>query len=199
MCADGLLQAPQMILIGSSGRNGGKTTLAEAVIRAWSGLLPIGALKVTSISRPGAQCPRGGAGCGACTDIGGADFVLEEERGAVSGKDTARLRSAGAESVFWLRCLAGALRRGFQAFLEKVPPSALIICESNSLRETVQPGCFIMLLEGETIKPTAERVLDRADLTVRYDKTPPALTALVSQIHITRNPRGIPSIRLEPS
>ncbi|MDR1955622.1 MAG: molybdopterin-guanine dinucleotide biosynthesis protein B, partial [Treponema sp.] len=139
-----MLDAPQLILIGSSGQNAGKTTLAKALIKTWKGRVPIVALKITSVAQHGAVCPRGGAGCGACVTIA-RDFVLEEEQGASPNKDTAQLLQAGASQVFWLRSLYGSLAAGYAHFLEQIPPKGLIIGESNSLREVVLPGCFIML------------------------------------------------------
>ncbi|MDR2518427.1 MAG: hypothetical protein LBD13_03315 [Spirochaetaceae bacterium] len=165
-----MIRADHMILIGSSGRNAGKTTLAAALINRWKGLFPIAALKITSIANRSHQCPRGGEGCGACSSLGAAPFVLEEEAPqAGSEKDTARLLHAGADQAFWLRSLFGALEEGYRAFLEKAPPDALVICESNSLREAVAPACFIMVRNsGETeMKPAAARVAALADITVQ--------------------------------
>ena len=42
-----LLSIPQMILIGSSGRNSGKTTLAVEMINRWKSRSSIIALKIT--------------------------------------------------------------------------------------------------------------------------------------------------------
>jgi hypothetical protein len=194
----GLLHAPQMILIGSSGRNAGKTVLAEALIRAWKGKFPIAALKITGIAERSALCPRGGAGCGACVNIGTAGFALEEELGLSPDKDTARLLKAGADRVFWLRALYGALQTGYQAFLDAIPPNALILCESNSLREAVRPGCFIMLIDGETMKPTASRVLDLADMVVSNRKTPEDLTQILSRIQAEPDESGAVRIQAKP-
>ncbi|MDR2393089.1 MAG: hypothetical protein LBD93_02875 [Treponema sp.] len=192
-----MLYAPQLLLIGSSGQNAGKTTLAKALIKAWKAPLGSGArfsivaLKITSVAHRGAVCPRGGTGCGACVSIT-QDFVLEEEAGVSLNKDTAQLLEAGADRVFWLRALYGSLAVAYTHFLKQIPPKGLIIGESNSLREVVAPGCFIMLMNSATskVKPTAARVLPLADLVVHgllegWD-------SVISRIQvIADDPRGI--------
>jgi hypothetical protein len=187
-----MLRATQMILIGSSGQNAGKTSLAKAFINQWKGMFPIAALKITSVAHHGAVCPRGGQGCGACVAVGETDFVLEEELGESPAKDTARLLHAGADRVFWLRCLYGALAAGYGAFLEKIPPKALILCESNSLREVVLPGCFIMVINSNkpAMKPTAARVLPMADIVAYNTKTPEDLVRIVSRLQVEQDETG---------
>jgi molybdopterin-guanine dinucleotide biosynthesis protein len=155
-------------MIGSTGRNSGKTFLAAELIRRFY-KTPVTALKVTSIARRNEICPRGGAGCGACSID--SDFCLEKELSDSGDKDTALLHAAGAGQVFWLRSLRPALAEGFAAFLEHCGDEP-IICESNSLREAVIPALFIMIRDsGSTIpppppKPSAEKVASKADITL---------------------------------
>lgn len=184
------LTSENMILIGSGGRNSGKTSLALELIRRWKNRFLITALKVTTIACKGV-CHRGGEGCGACTDIS-PDFVLEEEQGGTSGKDTVQLLKAGAARVFWLRALHSAIAEGFACFMENAFPDSLLICESNSLRELVNPGCFIMLVnEGNgRMKPSAARVADRADISGVNIFEPEQLDRLVARIHVERNMQG---------
>jgi hypothetical protein len=184
-----------MLLIGSSGQNTGKTTLAKALIKAWKSPLfsaeglPLVALKITSVAHRGAVCPRGGAGCGACVSMS-RDFVLEEEAGAGPNKDTAQLLEAGADRVFWLRSLYGSLAAAYTHFLEQIPSKGLIIAESNSLREVVVPGCFIMLMNtaASKVKPTAARVLPLADLVVQG--LPEDLDSVISRIRLVADEPG---------
>ncbi|GHV31230.1 hypothetical protein AGMMS4952_19540 [Spirochaetia bacterium] len=62
---DTAFSAGQMILIGGTDRNWGKTVLAEELIRRFKGRFPVVGLKVTTVAHAGGVCPRGGAGCGA--------------------------------------------------------------------------------------------------------------------------------------
>jgi hypothetical protein len=154
----------RLIIIGSTGRNSGKTFLAAELIRRFDES-PLTALKVTSIERLNDVCPRNGKGCGACAISG--NFCLEEELSDSGSKDTTLLRAAGADRVFWLRCLRTALAEGFAAFLKHCGGGP-IICESNSLRELVNPAIFIMIRDsgGGKSKPSAEKAAEKSDITL---------------------------------
>ncbi|MDR1353208.1 MAG: hypothetical protein LBK05_07995 [Treponema sp.] len=191
----GAIEAPALVLVGSSGRNAGKTVAACALIRAFKGRFPVTALKATVAGRAGG-CHRGRTDCGACSFS--PDYVLEEEFDSLSGKDTARLLAAGAARVFWLRASHSCLPGGFRAFLEKVPPGSLILGESNSLREAVRPGCFIMLKNSsEKIKESALRVAGLADITVENKGaiTEEAAESLASRLIIGKDRAGRLSVR----
>jgi hypothetical protein len=171
--SSGVFLAEQMILIGATGRNRGKTLIAEELIRFFKDRFPVVGLKVTTAAYAGAPCHHGDGGCGLCSLL--SSYVLEEERGpdpnlpeGCAGKDTARLLRAGAKQVYWLRSVKARLAEGFSEFLKHIPPATLVIGESNSLREVVRPGCFIMVSggAGEQVKPSAVRVADRAQLTL---------------------------------
>jgi hypothetical protein len=163
-----------MILIGATGKNAGKTVAACAIIKAIIKAKVQGssltALKVTTAGSHGSSCHRGGEGCGACVFEG--NFVLSEELNPAPAKDTARLLAAGAERVFWLRAKRPCLASGFKTFLDKMPNDSIILGESNSLREVVKPGLFLMLNNtNEPIKPSARKVWPYADLTFESQGT----------------------------
>ncbi|MDR3278485.1 MAG: hypothetical protein LBT12_06900 [Oscillospiraceae bacterium] len=180
------LSVPRMILIGSSGRNQGKTTLAKALIRRFCGRVPIAALKITTVTQKH-RCPRGGDGCGVCAGFDGG-WLLEEETDKTAQKDTAQLLSAGAGRVFWLRAEPAHILTGFTRFLEQIEPDRLIICESNSLREYARPACFIMLTGGGRGKPSAARVARLADITVDGEAD---LNAVASRVNTEQTARGL--------
>jgi hypothetical protein len=165
-----LLSMKRMILIGSTGRNSGKTTLASELIQQWKEQVSITALKITSLDQRHGGCHRGAGGCGACTNMGGC-FELTEETGLHASKDTSILLAAGASRVFWLKALKSHLREGLLEFLTQIPDHALILCESNSLRKYVEPGCFIMMKNSadKMIKPSAEDVFGLADMVIEND------------------------------
>jgi hypothetical protein len=207
---DTAFSAGQMILIGGTGRNRGKTVLAEELIRRFKDRFPIVGLKVTTVAHVGGVCPRGGAGCGACAIT--EKYVLSEEPennvtalqgpaalpNACSNKDTVRLLHAGAERVFWLRALRSALDEGYAAVLEKIPPTALVIGESNSLREVVRPGCFIMVSSGpgEQVKPSAARVADLAQITLESPLTEDGIQRLMAELLVEHTADGHVVVRL---
>ena len=165
-----MLTLDRMVMIGAAGRNCGKTSLALALIKAWRGRFPMIALKVTTIHDAGGSCVRGHEGCGTCTRIKGS-FDLVEETEEQGDKDTRKLLASGVGRVFWLRCHKEHLTEGIEYFLSQISRDAVIICESNSLREVVKPGRFIMLKNPEdtSVKPSAAAVMDLVDDVVEND------------------------------
>jgi hypothetical protein len=167
---DNLLYIPQMLLIGSTGRNSGKTTLGTAFIKRWKPEYPIIGLKVTTIHERNGQCPRGGDGCGVCSSIKGEYEVLEEKN-QNSNKDTSLLLAAGAERVYWIKSQNTHISMAINQFMKSIPKDALILCESNSLRNVIKPGSFIMLnnTANSSIKKTAAEVMKDADAIINVD------------------------------
>jgi len=139
-----------MLMIGSAGANVGKTELACVLIRKFGKDRDITGIKVTTIKTKDGQCPRGGQGCGVCSSLEG-NFALTEETDRDLEKDTARLLAAGASRVFWLRVMKTHLKEGLAALTRIIGPDAVSVCESNSLRQVVEPGLFLMV-EGRDLK-----------------------------------------------
>ena len=165
-----MIDAPHMLLMGSAGRNSGKTTFACALIKRLSGAHALFAVKVTTIQDREEVCPRGGEGCGVCVDFEEAYNITEEQvRGGV--KDTQRLLGAGARAVYWLRVRKEHLAEGAAALMKCVGTDVPVICESNSLRQVLAPGCFLLFRHADatTIKATARAVLPLVDRTVLWD------------------------------
>lgn len=154
-----------MILIGSTARNSGKTTLAVSIIEKYKSVVPVYGIKVTTIAEKHGKCIHGGEGCGVCTNFED-DFDITEEFNNTNNKDTSVLLAGGAEKVYWLKTLASYIDEGIAAVIKKIPAQALIICESNSLRKVVEPGVFVMVknTEDNQIKTSAAEVMDQADI-----------------------------------
>ena len=112
---------PNMLLIGASGRNAGKTEFSCRVISRFAAQGGIVAAKVTAIDKADGVCPRGGKGCGVCTSLEGI-FDIREETHSAGSKDTSRLLSSGANKVFWMRVLKSHMKEGMAAFAEKRKP-----------------------------------------------------------------------------
>jgi molybdopterin-guanine dinucleotide biosynthesis protein A len=153
-----------MLMIGSSGTNVGKTELACALLGKFGKNYNIVGIKVTTIRDKDGQCPRGGEGCGVCSSLEG-NFCITEETSKTSEKDTARLLEAGASRVFWIRVLREHLIEGINAMLDVIGTDTVSICESNSLRQVVEPGLFLMVSNNNsnTWKKTALQVREHAD------------------------------------
>jgi len=159
-----------MLMIGSAGANVGKTELACALIKKFGNSTDIIGIKVTTIEEKDGQCPRGGQGCGVCSSLQG-QFHITEETDHGSGKDTARLMAAGASRVFWLRVMKTHLKEGMTTLLDIVGPDAVSICESNSLRQVVEPGLFLIVKShnSKAWKSSARQVKESADAIVISD------------------------------
>ncbi|MCP4547274.1 MAG: molybdenum cofactor guanylyltransferase [bacterium] len=157
-----MLSIPNLILIGSTDRNLGKTRLSVDLISALSARTPVYGVKVTVIRSGGGPCPRGGEGCGVCSSLE-SEWLITEELDPTGAKDTCRLLAAGADSVLWLRVAENHVVEGMNALLEQLDEEAVIVAESNSLRRAVEPGMFVMVVGDGEPKPTAAAVLDLAD------------------------------------
>ncbi len=139
-----MIKLDGMLMIGSAGRNAGKTVLACEVIKKFCKSTNITGIKVTTIKAKDGTCPRGGRGCGVCSSLEG-NFCITEELRRDSAKDTSRLLAAGASRVLWLRALRSHLQQGLTALVNIVGPDTTLLCESNSLRHVVEPGLFLMV------------------------------------------------------
>ena len=108
-----------MLLIGSAGRNSGKTVLACRLLERWGRRIPIVAIKVTTIRGEEGSCPRGGEGCGVCSSLEG-EFQIRREEETGLAKDTSRLLAAGADRVYWLCVREESLAAGMAALRERI-------------------------------------------------------------------------------
>ncbi|MFC1737635.1 molybdenum cofactor guanylyltransferase [Planctomycetota bacterium] len=165
-----MMKLDRMLMIGSAGANVGKTELACALIRKFSKSKQVIGIKVTTIKAKDGKCPRGGKGCGVCSLLEG-DFAITEEADIDSEKDTARLMAAGASQVFWLRVMKEHLKQGISDLLSVVGSDAVLVCESNSLRQVVEPGLFLMVKSRSVKKwkASARDVKEYADKIVISD------------------------------
>lgn len=160
-----MITADHMILLGATARNTGKTALAVALIETYSKKYPVVAVKVITVHNHGDICPRGGKGCGICSGLTKA-FDIREETGS-GNKDTMLFRRAGARAVYLVRSYPEGLEEAMKTVLADIGSGEVIVCESNSVRQVVKPGEFIMIRDaGQTPKPSAAAVLDQADVIV---------------------------------
>ncbi len=159
-----------LIIVGAAGRNAGKTTLVSSVINKYKEQHEIYVAKFTTIYDETLGCPRGGEGCGTCSRFAGK-FEITEELDRGSDKDTSRLLRAGAQKSFWVKCLKPYIGDAFLDLLQHLPLGSLLICESNCLREVVDPGIFIICRNvlSKEFKQSAARVRELADLIVDFD------------------------------
>lgn len=135
----------------------GKTFIAEAVIKG----IPIkwGAIKYTRTSL--------------YSSISDDTATIERE-----GKDTDRLKSAGADKVLWLRSPKNALYDVLQTAREKLSGCEAIIVEGNSPADILNPAFLIFVFGDDPtrVKPSAMRLIERADCLL-YKQGAPVKTS----------------------
>ncbi|PLX94582.1 MAG: hypothetical protein C0621_05235 [Desulfuromonas sp.] len=170
-----------MLMIGSFGRNSGKTELSCALLRPLASHQPVTAVKVTTID-PATRCPQGGKGCGVCGDFSGA-YRLCDEQNAPEEKDTGRLRAAGATRVLWLQVAADRLAEGWAALRAVLTPGEAVLCEANRLAMLVEPDLLLLVRRPDerAPKPSALMVEALADQIIASN----AVTDFVPQITLT--------------
>ncbi len=158
------MRIPGMLLIGSFHRNAGKTTMSSDIISRCCDKVSIIAVKTTIIRNNNSSLEP----CG---------FLLTEETDPLSGKDTARMKQAGASRVLWLRARENAMLAGMNEVVKLLPIGAALLCEGNTIRHVVRPDVFIMVRSQTTSehKPSALNVCAKADLIVETENGCPPL------------------------
>lgn len=164
-----MIEVANMLILGAAGRNVGKTEFACALIRCHSKTNNVIAVKITTVRERDGKCPRGGQGCGVCSSLM-ENFCLTEERVTGSGKDTSRMKEAGAQRVLWMRVLYDHIEEGVKALLKEIPVDACVICESNSARLAIEPGAFLVIREAgsSATKDSCAAVLEYADRQLQF-------------------------------
>ena len=161
-----------MIMIGATGRNTGKTEMACRLIKKIISNYTVIALKVTTVKEADGKCHGGDERCGKYSSLE-ANYSLTEEVSDNPKKDTGKMRAAGAHKVYWLEVKKEYLTEGIEAFLKRINngPDKIIICESNSLRTVVEPGLFLINQNvGESsIKQSCQDVLSHHDYMIHFD------------------------------
>jgi molybdopterin-guanine dinucleotide biosynthesis protein len=130
-----------IIIVVSGSRSGvGKTSIAQQLLKhfgCWS------ALKVT-VSKNGG-CPHTRR-CGICADFKEPFYVIKDEETINQpGKDTARLKEAGAQEVIWLKARPEGLERGLYKALSEFSDCEGIIIEGTSVLKYIMPDINIHL------------------------------------------------------
>jgi molybdopterin-guanine dinucleotide biosynthesis protein A len=164
-----MIKKANFIILGATGRNTGKTEFACRLIKRFSGTRSVYGVKAIAIKRDEGACPRGGAGCGVCSSLT-SDFEIVEETIASNVKDTQRMLKAGAEKVFMLKVFKDSLQQGVDALMKQLPDSAMVICESNTLRNVIEPGLFFVIknTDEKTIKPSCAAVIQHASKIIEF-------------------------------
>lgn len=132
----------KIITVSGAHSNIGKTTVIERLLKIFKGW---SCLKVT-VTRKG-RCPRKTA-CGVCSEQD-KPFSIISDPGIINqkGKDTQRMKSAGAKKVLWLKATPPGLGDGLKRALKKLETARVrgIVIEGTSILKYLKPdlGIFI--------------------------------------------------------
>ena len=161
---------PNLMIIGSTGRNTGKTEFACRIIERFSAREQLIGVKVIPVDKNEEKCHRGAEGCGLCDSLTDEYEILEETT-ADSPKDTSRMLKAGAWKAFLLIVDRHSLEQGITALLKRIPEKAMIIIESNTIRKVVEPGLFLVIRKrsDNSVKKSCAEVIDHADKIISFD------------------------------
>lgn len=130
-----------MIITVSGAHSGiGKTFLVEKLLRqlvGWS------AIKVTTIKK--GPCPKEIA-CGVC-ERQEKSFTIISDAKTINqkGKDTQRMKQAGAKRVLWLRARPEGLRKGLKEALKNCKGGPGVIIEGTSVLRYVKPDLSLYI------------------------------------------------------
>ena len=159
-----------ILIIGSTARNTGKTEFACRIIEKHSTQQEIIGVKVIPVDKNEVSCHRGDEGCGLCDSLT-CDYEIIEEKTTDSNKDTSRMLKAGAKKVYLLLVDRNSLEKGIDAILRIIPGNALVVIESNSIRKVIEPGLFIVItkLMNNSVKQSCAEVIEFADKIIGFD------------------------------
>lgn len=118
----------------------GKTTIVEQILRQLKGW---SALKVTVVKK--GHCPRT-VTCGICEQQTVTFSIIADSRIINQvGKDTQRMKQAGAKKVLWLRAKPEGLKAGLKQALKSFKDSSGVVIEGTSILKCLRPdlGIFI--------------------------------------------------------
>jgi len=148
-----------LLLIGGAKRNVGKTTFVCKIIKHFSKSNSIVGLKLKTVIEGDNYFH------GKSNNSVFADYLLVEELDGNSSEDTGKMLKAGAKRAFLLRARSEFLTVAFSAFLSEIQEDNLIVCESNSLRNSFQPDLYLFIKDkySSEMKPSAVQLEEIAD------------------------------------
>lgn len=152
-----------MIIVGGSHRQSGKTDVACQIIKKLVKKGSVVCLKVCCHDPSDARDLK--------ADFTLDDYWLVKEEPSEGTKSTDKMYAIGASAVYRLIVMKDALQEAFKLFLEEVEQDKMVVCESNSLRELVEPAMFVFVdkKSEDKEKYSSARVRKFADVIIKND------------------------------
>jgi hypothetical protein len=148
---------PRLLIISGTGRNAGKTMLACTIIQKFHDLAPIIALKIS----PHHHAENSARELGP---------VIMEEFSKTTGKDSARMLSAGAARSFFITAEDSELPE-VVSWIMNFHGNCLFVAESGGLRDFAVPGLYFIVsdLKIQIFKPSVYAKMKYAHTLIRFD------------------------------
>ncbi len=158
-----IVKHKNLLIVAGTGRNVGKTEFICQLINKVRLTADIYTLKVSAVY------PDEGIYHGSHSGNEIVGRLFEETRIDLD-KDTSRVLRAGAKRAFYLRSDHDCIEEGYLQFRSFIPENAAVVCESNSLREVIEPGLMILVRpETYDLKPRAAALLPLCDIEIISD------------------------------
>jgi hypothetical protein len=150
---------PHFIIISGSGKKVGKTFMATALIRAFSGKFPLLALKIS----PHVHDSLGSA---SLRSASGGFRIFEDL--APHRKNSGKFLEAGALQSYFMETDDEHLAEAFDVFMKDCNPMNYpVICESGALSKLIRPGISIFITSPSDDLPAHKLfTLHQADLVL---------------------------------
>ncbi len=157
-----------LLLIGGATRNVGKTTLTSKIIAKFSEGNNIIAVKIKTIR------DRETAFHGKNHNplLENEPFRITQIHTADNNSDSGKMLNAGAKYAFKIKAKSQFVELAFEKMLKLVPDKeTIIVCESNSLREFIEPSLFLLILKKDSneMKTSAKKLKHLADKIILSD------------------------------
>lgn len=142
----------KIIAVSGSHSGVGKTALAEKILKQlknWS------ALKVTVVKN--GPCPRK-IPCGVCEEqIAPFSIISKSSIINQKGKDTQRMRAAGAKKVLWLKARPSGLEKGLKKALGRFKNTEGVVIEGTSVLKYLKPDLRIFIADEGSARSDCAR------------------------------------------
>ena len=161
-----LPEFPNTLLIGSNSRKTGKTSLACKLLETYEATHSISAIKLAIYDKKedfDSHYP-------SASDEG--VFIFQEKE--AGDKDSGRYFAAGAEQSWFIAVMQSEIKQVIDMLNEMKKTGKLVIVESTSLRNYIQPGLFIFVYQssqndkGKAVKSLSDMEVETGSDDFKY-------------------------------
>jgi hypothetical protein len=126
---------PQVLVIGGTGRNSGKTTLSCKIIKQFKDI-GLTAIKISPhFHDPDSNLEPVVTNC---------EYNIFKETSFDGHKDSSLMLSSGAFESYYIQTHDYTSGAALECILRKIKPLSPVVCESPAIRRFIKPGVFIL-------------------------------------------------------